>query len=293
MNNSEQQKINNSIVINSHNKPVGQYFHLAAIISFLLTYGVSGCFNTGLATDPANRTNEDSHALHIHFISGSNEYHSEPYMKALKEELENDFRGIKVTATWAEDRGDDLPDIELLAEADLLIVFSRRTTVPEDQLAYIHQHFEAEKPVVGLRTASHAFQNIPEFDNAILGGNYSGHGGDEPGEITIAEGAEEHPVLDGITPWLRYSKIYKNPDLDEKSPNAEILLYIEGLRSGLYEPVAWTNFYGENGRAFYTSMPVPVSPGRPTGDFESENYRQLLFNAIEWVTGQDLQRTTN
>jgi type 1 glutamine amidotransferase len=190
-------------------------------------------------------------SLHIHFISGSEEYQSEQSLAELQKILTENFTNVTITASWGEDAGDDLPDLEQLADADLMLVFTRRMTLPEDQLTIIRNHTNAEKPVIGIRTASHAFQDYLEFDAEVLGGDYDGHGDDEPVELTLADGAENHPILEGVELWDRPGKIYHNAS---PGPNTDILIYGEGLESGIHEPLAWTNIYGRSGRAFYTSM---------------------------------------
>ena len=217
-------------------------------------------------------------ALSVHLISGSAEYESEPSLRAFQRTLEDDYEDIVVTASWGEDAGDHLHGICALAEADLVIIFSRRMELPEEQLEHILGHFEAEKPAIGIRTSSHAFQDYLEMDEEIFGGDYSGHGDDEPTEVEIMEGAEDHPILDGVEAWTRPGKIYHNPELGSETTT---LLWGVGQDSGIEEPLAWANHYGENGRAFYTSMGMPA-------DFKNENFRNMLFNAIEWTTGQTL-----
>ena len=51
----------------------------------------------------------------------------------------------------------------------------RRMTLPADQLGQVKRYIESGKPVIGLRTASHAIQNWLEMDKLVLGGNYQGH----------------------------------------------------------------------------------------------------------------------
>ncbi len=222
----------------------------------------------------------DEAPLKIHLISGSAEYHSEPSLRQLQRTLEDDYRDVVVTASWGRDAGDHLHGICVLAEADLMIVFTRRMTLPDDQLQVIRSHVEDEKPVIGIRTASHAFQDYLEMDPEVFGGDYSGHGRDEPVAVSVAEGADDHPLLAGVAAWNRPGKIYHNPEL---GPNTVALLYGTGQNSDIHEPLAWTNKYGENGRAFYTSMGMPE-------DFANDHFRHLLFNAIEWTTGRELRK---
>jgi type 1 glutamine amidotransferase len=217
-------------------------------------------------------------SLHIHFISGSDEYQSEQSLAKLQQILEENFTNVTVTISRGEDAGDDLSGLEQLADADLMLVFTRRMTLPEDQLAIIRNHTDAEKPVIGIRTASHAFQGYLEFDAEVLGGDYDGHGDNEPVVLTFADGAESHRVLEEIEPWERPGKIYHNAS---PGPNTDILIYGEGLESGIHEPLAWTNIYRRSGRAFYTSMGLP-------SDFENENFLQMVINAISWTTEREL-----
>ncbi len=255
----------------------GTEFH---VNHFSISGHTGKLMQAGFIPGSVNPVSVPDETLHIHFISGSREYKSEELLEKLKEIFEEDFRKIRITSSRGQDAGDDLPDIHKLAVADLMLVFTRRMTLPDDQLAYILKHVEDEKPVIGIRTASHAFQDFLEMDAQVFGGDYDGHGDDEPVELSIAEGAEEHPILNNVQLWDRMGKIYHNPDLGQ---NTEVLLFVEGLESNIYEPLAWTNKYGEAGRAFFTSMGLPA-------DFDNENFLQLLFNAISWTTHGEMHR---
>ncbi|MEX2602048.1 MAG: ThuA domain-containing protein [Balneolaceae bacterium] len=244
---------------------------------------LSRCFsNNGAALsalDGSDGTDVQTDTLHIHMISGSAEYESERSLRRLTEILKEELAPVQVTASWGEDAGSHLPEIEQLAGADLLLIFTRRMTLPDEQLSHIIRHVEAEKPVIGIRTASHAFEGFPELDAQVFGGDYDGHGDDEPVQLQLAEGAAAHPVMEGIQPWNRSGKIYRNPEL---GPNAVVLLYGEGQESGIREPVAWTNRYGESGRAFYTSMGL-------VEDFDNDSFIRLLLNAVKWLSGEGVQ----
>ena len=70
---------------------------------------------------------------------------------------------------------------EALNDADLLLVSVRRQALPARDLAAIRRHLAAGKPLVGIRTSSHAFDargkggegtsQWPKFDPEVLGGN--------------------------------------------------------------------------------------------------------------------------
>ncbi|MCC5905299.1 MAG: ThuA domain-containing protein [Balneolaceae bacterium] len=247
--------------------------------AFFLLIFLAGAIVFWQISADSDTTGTEGPELHIHFISGSAEYESEASLKDLKQLISGQHSQIKITASWGEDQGSDLPDIEQLEMADLMVVFTRRMTLPKEQLQYIQRHIEAEKPVLGIRTASHAFQDLLEMDELVLGGDYDGHGDDETVDVRIADEAAGHSVLKGVDDeWNRPGKIYHNPSL---GTNAVPLLYGRGEESGIDEPLAWANIYGENGRAFYTSMGLP-------SDFENEYFLQMLFNAISWTTGYPL-----
>ncbi len=209
--------------------------------------------------------------LRIHMISGSREYKSEPSLKAWQKHLEATYK-VLCTLTLGRDKGKELPGIGALEKADLLVVFCRRISAPDEQTRKVKAWCKAGKPVIGLRTASHAFQNWLAFDKEVLGGSYKGHGGPEQGILAqINDAAKDHPVLAGLKSWTRPGKLYRNPNL-----RPDTMLLITGIGQKDKQPIAWSNAYN-GGRAFYTSMGFPL-------DFENENFRRLMLNAIEWTT---------
>mgnify|MGYP002526047522 CR=1 FL=1 len=146
---------------------------------------------------------EDPKDFHIHGLSGSKEYPSEPSLKILIAELERRYRGITCTASWGKDKGNSLDNLEALRKADLMIVFCRRQNLPEEQMAIIRSHYESGKPVLGIRTASHPFQekDNEHFDRVVLGNNYDGHYGNDSFEVKAVEGQKDHPVLTKVGPF--------------------------------------------------------------------------------------------
>jgi type 1 glutamine amidotransferase len=176
------------------------------------------------------------------------------------------------------------PGIEALAKADLLVVFCRRVALSSAQLSIIKNYLKKGKPVVGIRTANHAFSLLeepaagfeawPGFVDSVLGCKNRGYGPVLPGtDVAIAPGATNHPVLKGIVPgqWHSEGNVYLvAPLLDEK---ATVLL--NGREGENVQPVAWTRQLGRS-RVFYTSMGYP-------DDFNIPQFRQLLINGIHWA----------
>jgi type 1 glutamine amidotransferase len=214
--------------------------------------------------------------LKIHLISGSAEYQSEASLREFSAHLQQ--LGFVCTASWGQDKGKSLPNLEALPGADLMIVFARRLTLPAEQMRIIRAHWEAGKPVIGLRTASHAWgeKDNPDnavFDRQVLGNNYAGHYGAEPVAVTPVAAQAGHPVLRGVRPFSS-AKLYKTGEL---APSA-VALQI-GTNNQGKQVVSLVNEY-KGGRMFYTSLGIPE-------DFRDANFRRLLLNAIHWTTRRD------
>jgi type 1 glutamine amidotransferase len=180
------------------------------------------------------------------------------------------------------------PGLEALEQSDLLVVFFRRSALTSEQLGLIHRHLAAGKPLVGIRTANHAFsvKNEPaaghekwwEFVPEVLGCDNRGYGKTEDGvDVKAVPEQAGHPILEGVAPlaWHSQGPLYLvKPLVDEK---ATVLLLGSGPMSA-DEPIAWARSAGKS-RVFYTSL------GYPT-DFELPQYRRLLQNGIEWSLGR-------
>ena len=173
--------------------------------------------------------------------------------------------------------------VDALRDADLLVVSVRRRALPKDQLDAVRAHLEAGKPLLGIRTASHAFAPRPSdaskgaawttFDPDVLGGNYTGHHGNGPKTaIAAASGAERQALLTGVdlTQFTGHGSLYKvSPLKDSVRP-----LLMGTIPGQPAEPVAWLNTFGDKkARVFYTSL------GHPD-DFADAAFRRLLLNAV-------------
>lgn len=208
--------------------------------------------------------------LKVCMLSGSGEYESDESLTTFKPFLESNYN-MACTLIKAGDKGKGLPGIEALNDCDVLLVFVRRNTLPEDQLKVVQAYCEAGRPVVGIRTASHAFQNWLEFDQKVLGGNYRGHyGGGEKAQIALQEKAKDHPILKGVKPFASSYSLYKNTGLA-----ADVTLLATATAKGKTEPVAWTRIH-KGGRVFYTSFGGP-------DDFKDPDFRQMIVNALFWT----------
>jgi len=217
---------------------------------------------------------DEKPTLKIHIISGSSEYKSEASLKELQTFLEKTFR-VQVTASWGKDSGTSLDNLDALKSAELMIVFARRLKLPAEQMKLIRAHWDAGKPVIGIRTAGHAFQTDDNevFDKQVLGGHYKGHYGSEAVKVTNEEKRADHPVLKDVKPFTS-SKLYSAGPLGK-----DAVVLQTGDIGKANHPVTIVNTY-KGGRTFFTSLGVPE-------DFKDENFRRLLLNAIFWTTKQD------
>jgi type 1 glutamine amidotransferase len=211
--------------------------------------------------------------LRICLLSGSEEYKSNESLAEFQKFLERHYPIKCSRAFWT--ASDNLPGLEALEATDVALIFTKRLKIAGEQLDAVKKYCLAGRPIVGLRTASHAFQNWLELDHDIMGGDYQGHYGDGLiTKVSIAKGAADHPVLAGVEPFESSSKLYKNPRLA-----GDATLLLNGAIPEHVEPLAWTRNY-RKARVFYTSLGGP-------DDFTLKPFRRLLVNALFWTTNRN------
>ncbi len=216
----------------------------------------------------------------IVFIAGEYEYKSKETLPPFAKELAREFAVETVMLRRPEDeKVQSIPGLEALREADLAVLFVRRMTLPESELEEIRKYLEAGKPLVALRTSSHAFENWKEFDKEVLGGNYQGHFGNKlKTTVTLRRDAEDEALLKGVKELVSEGSLYKNTPLREGTK----VLAMGTVEGQTPQPVAWTHAY-KGGRIFYTSL------GHPN-DFKEESFRNLVRNGMEWALQKPLKK---
>ena len=181
--------------------------------------------------------------------------------------------------------------VEALKEADLLVLFSRRRFPPKEQMAAIHTHLAAGRPLLGIRTANHAFipkpnETVdaslvpwPEFTHEVLGGENTGYETKGlPYSVSVAPGAESSALLKGVNAAgiQGYQSMYKVLPLAADTTPVLIGTAQAGATTPP-QPVAWTRIYGAGkARIFYTSLGAPE-------DMRSADLQRLLLNAVAWT----------
>jgi hypothetical protein len=163
------------------------------------------------------------------FVIGDDEYFSEEGMPQLARILA-ERHGFRSTLCFATDpktglihhsEKSNIPGLEALRKADLMVVFTRFRALPDDQMKEIDDYLQSGRPVMGLRTATHAFAYPAQsesrfakyswnnkdaayeggFGRQILGETWVSHWGWHGKQATrglIAPSAAQHPILKGI-----------------------------------------------------------------------------------------------
>lgn len=221
-------------------------------------------------TIPDQAQADPNKPLKVCLVSGSLEYESDASLAILQQYLEKNYH-IQCSRAFRK-TDNDIPGLENLDSCDVMLLYTRRLTINGEQLERIKKYCLAGKPIVGVRTASHAFQTWLALDKEVLGGNYKGHfGGGIPCEVKITEQAKNHPILQGFKPFISAGSLYKNTGLAD-----DVTVLLTGSIPKHTEPLAWTRSY-KGGRIFYTSL------GHQK-DFQDENFLRLLSNALYWTT---------
>ena len=166
---------------------------------------------------------------HVVFISGDEEYRSEEGLPQLGKILAQ-HHGFKCTVLFPVNPtnneidpnfGKNIPGTAELNSADLMVILARFRDLPDEQMKPIDDFLMAGKPVIGLRTSTHAFNvakgktyarysynfrgDQPEweqgFGRLVLGETWISHHAGHKSEATrglFAPDAKGNPLLNGI-----------------------------------------------------------------------------------------------
>lgn len=223
-------------------------------------------------------------------IIGEDEYRTEKTLPEFaRKHLGHDFQVNYVLDNPADKH--DFPAISEIADADVVLLSVRRRLLTTAQLKVFQDFVAAGKPVVGIRTASHAFSNrddsVPpgraawsKIDIDLFGCDYTGHHSNAVGETTrqivwpVAD-AVKHPILAGIGDGeiSMGSTLYQCLPINQK---ATVLMMGRWGDKQPHEPVAWTFARADGGKSFYTSL-------GHVEDFQQEAFQKLLKNALLWA----------
>ena len=259
---------------------------------------------------------------HIVLISGDEEYRSEEALPQLAKILSG-HHGFRSTVLFAVNpstgeidprKQDNIPGLEALRTADLMIIFTRFRKLPDDQMQFIADYTDSGKPIIGIRTSTHAFDTGAAskyarfgwqskeweggFGRQVLGETWIAHHGNHGSEGTrgvIAESAKDHPILRGVRDIWGPTDVYavRLPLPGDSKPLVlgQVVAGmspkdppVAGKKNDPMMPIAWTKTHatpsGKSARIFTTTIGA-------SQDLESEGLRRLLVNACYWALGME------
>ena len=258
---------------------------------------------------------------HIVLLAGDEEYRSEEALPMLAGILA-ERHGFRCTVLFSQDpesgeidpdEQTHIPGIELVDDADLVLMFLRFRELPDEDMRHVVEYVEAGRPLVAIRTSTHAFQYArnPEspyahwdwrskdwpggFGRQVLGETWvahHGHHGKESTRGVIPAAARSHPVLRGVSDVWGPTDVYAVRDLPA---DAQVLLEgsvragmepsspaVQGEKNTPRMPIAWTRAWpspsGRTARIFASTI------GAAT-DLSSEDLRRMYINACFWAVG--------
>jgi type 1 glutamine amidotransferase len=239
----------------------------------------------------------------IVFVCGDHEYSGEFTLPLIAQELEKNYGfRTKVLKSYPDQNAEkNIPGLESLKEADLVVFFLRWRLLPPDQLALIHAYLKSGKPVMGFRTSTHAF-NFPkgheseywnafgEFAlNAPPGWGKAGHthyGHKSTTDVYGIPAAAKHPIMNGINPSFHMASWLYRVLPDYPTKGSEWLLMGKSInpdKTAIDNPVAWVGKNSFGAKVFTTTL------GHPE-DFSVESFQHLIINAIHFQTGKKVPK---
>ncbi len=253
---------------------------------------------------------------HIVLLSGDDEYRSEEGLPMLGKIL-SVRHGFKCTVLFAINPEDGtitpnhqtyIPGLHHLQSADMLVIALRFRELPDEDMKYIDEYTHSGKPILGLRTATHAFSYsrnpasryahysfnsekwVGGFGQQVLGDTWVNHHGSHGNESTrgLINGLhQKHPVLRGVDDIWGPTDVY---GIRELGPDATVLVFgqvLTGMKPSdppnygkSLMPLVWTrDFTGKHGK---TSKVICTTMGA-SFDLKSAGLRRLLVNACYWA----------
>lgn len=208
----------------------------------------------------------------------------------------------------------NLVGAKALADADMMVIFTRFRDLPDDQMKYVADFVNSGKPIFGIRTATHAFAikrpNSPYakydwqskvwpggFGQQVLGDTWVNHHGDHGHQSTrgvFNESERNQPILKGVDDIWGPTDVYTISHLPK---NAQVLVWgqvlqgmkpddapLPGPKNDPMMPLIWVrNFTGDSGK---TSRVICSTIGAAV-DLKSEGLRRLFVNACYWGLGME------
>ena len=249
---------------------------------------------------------------HVVFVCGEWEYRCEESLPMMAQILA-ERHGFKTTVLFSMNPKDgtvdpsvktNIPDMELLKTADMMVLFAMDLTLPDEQMKPFIEFLETGKPVFGIRCTLLSFRydkNSPyaRFDVGdgryaaeLFGESWKGHYGEHGKESTRGLRAglnEQHPILRGVHDVWGPTDVYRVTKLP---PDATVYLYGQvltgmnptdppNLKKSIM-PMVWTReIQKEAGKL----SKVVMSTIGAAQDMENEDVRRIYVNCVYWALG--------
>jgi len=266
---------------------------------------------------------------HVVFLTGDEEYRSEEGLPMLAKIL-SQRHGFKTTVLFSLDpdgtinpkNTKSVSHPSALDSADAIVMLLRFRNWPDEEMARFEKFVLAGKPIVALRTSTHAFNAFPKgsrwetwnwnneggFGKRVLGETWLTHWGRHKVEATrgaIEPSQQKNPVLRGV------GNVFGETDVYEAYPPADATILVRGIvlktlspdsepadykkprvtdkvEQGVNDPampVAWTRM---NKNANGTTNRIFTTTMGAATDLENEGLRRLIVNAVFWGLGLDV-----
>jgi hypothetical protein len=260
---------------------------------------------------------------HIVFLAGDEEYRSEESLVQMAKILAV-RHGFKCTVLFSLNAKDgtidpnaanNLSGAEALDHADFIFMMLRFRHWPDATMKHFVDAYLAGKPIIGLRTSTHAFAYSKKsnsiyaryshdskewpggFGRQVLGETWVSHLGTNHKEATrgiIEASAANEPLLRGV------GQIFADTGEYHVNPQSDSVILMRGEvlagttpdappeatgKNNPMQPLAWFRIHkneaGTINRVFCTTM------GSST-DLRDESLRRLLVNAVYWGLGMEV-----
>jgi putative heme-binding domain-containing protein len=261
---------------------------------------------------------------HVVLIAGDEEYRSEEGLPMLARIL-SQRHGFRCTVLFAVDpqtgqidpnNRQSLPGAAALDSADAIVMLVRFRAWSDEAMPHFIKAFEAGKPIIALRTSTHAFdfsegsrfRAFNDFGENVLGEEWISHWGRHKREATrgvVEPAAKDHPLLRGV------ADVFGDTDVYEAHPPSDAVVLLRGqVLAGMTPdsppasyrkqrasdgseqdvndpmmPIAWTRLH--KSKSGTVSRIVCTTMGAAT-DLQSEGLRRLIINAVFWGLGMEV-----
>ncbi len=266
---------------------------------------------------------------HVVFLAGDEEYRSEEGLPMLAKIL-SQRHGFRTTVLFSVDpdgtinpkSSKSLSNAGALDTADAVVMLIRFRAWPDEDMARFAKVLDAGKPIIALRTSTHAFNGFPKgsrweswnynneggFGKRVLGETWVTHWGRHKVEATrgaIEPSQRGNPLFRGI------DDIFGDTDVYEAYPPADATVLVRGIvlkgltpdsvpadyrkpratdkvEQGVNDPampVVWTRL---NRNANGTTNRILTTTMGAATDLENEGLRRLLVNGVYWGLGMEV-----